>query len=102
MDYVHKTATEIRTKIINKENIEGQYTDFEEKYPKLYLMLQKKDIDEEMFNKLFELLCINTSESNASKFSEFGAEKYLYPKFGRPSKNDKDIASKKIEKMLKK
>lgn len=100
-DETLKIAKEIRDDILNKTFEETKYASFKEKYPKFFSMLQKPNMDESMFNKMVELLSISNrnEQESSSEFSQFGAEKYLYPKFGKPSNYELDIAKEKISKL---
>ena len=67
-------------------------------------MLTRDNMDNTMLEKLFQLLKEkeknNLSEFKAaSKFSQFGAEKYLYNQFERPTDNDIKKAEKKLNKL---
>jgi hypothetical protein len=101
MDSIYENACLIRNAVLNDEPL-TEYKDFSEKYPKLFAMLQNKSMDREMFEKLFQILLVNQTESGATQFSQFGAEKYLYPQFGKPSESDLKIANRKIQTILKK
>ena len=96
-----ETAKQIRYDFVNNKFNKHKYIDFNNKYPKFYMMLQKKDMDEEMFNKLLELLSTQSTDDQnaASEFSQYGAEKYLYPQFGKPSLSDLKTAQSKIDKL---
>ena len=96
-----ETAKEIRMNFINNSLNHDKYIDFNKMFPKFYIMLQKKDMDKEMFNKLLILLSTQSADDQnaASEFSQYGAEKYLYPKFGKPSQSDLKSAQSKIDKL---
>ena len=98
---VLETAKNIRTDVINNNIDSTKYKDFQEEYPKFYNMLQKKDMDKDMFEMLLNLLEKNSSndQNAAAQFSQYGAEKYLYPKFGKPSSSDLKNAQLKIDKL---
>ena len=101
MDSIFTLAKQLRDDVINGKQIGEDYDEFKSKYPKFYDMLTKKDMDEEMFKKLMNLLKNNVSSDQraAAEFSKFGAEKYLYPQFGKPSENDMETAQNKIDKL---
>ena len=94
-------AKEIRVNVINNSFDKSKYINFKSKYPKFYEMLQKKDMDEEMFDKLLYLLSTKTANNQAaaSEFSQYGAEKYLYPQFGKPTSSELESAQSKIDKL---
>ena len=96
-----ETAKEIRFHSKNDTLNDSQYEEFKNKYPKFYIMLQHKHMDEEMYNKLLSTLSKNSANDQkaASEFSQYGAEKYLYPKFGRPTQSDLKTAQSKIDKL---
>ena len=96
-----ETAKIIRKKVMNNSLDHEEYDDFNNRFPKFYEMLQKKDMDEGMFNMLLKLLSSKSADDQnaACEFSKFGAEKYLYPQFGKPSKSDLEIAKSKIDKL---
>ena len=98
---VLQLAKEIRVNVINNKLDETKYTDFKNKFPKFYEMLKKKNMDEEMFNKLIHLLSTKTEDNQAaaSSFSQYGAEKYLYPQFGKPTDSDLKFAQNKINQL---
>jgi len=102
MDKIYNIACKIKQSIINKENLEtnNEYLQFQTKYPKLYMMLQDPNMDNEMFEKLFNVIMVDSTENGASTFSEFGAEKYLYPSLGKPTVQDREIAKQKINKHI--
>lgn len=54
-----------------------------------------------MFNMLLKLLSTKSADDQnaACEFSKFGAERYLYPQFGKPSESDLEIAKSKIDKL---
>ena len=98
---VLETAKEIRKNVLNNSLEKKQYEDFEKRFPKFYEMLLKQDMDEEMFNMLLKLLSKKSADDQnaASEFSQFGAEKYVYPQFGKPSTSDLQLAKSKIDKL---
>ena len=98
---VLETAKQIRKNILNNSFNPNEFKEFQIGHPKFYEMLQKKDMNEEMFQKLIEILSFQSVDNQdaASQFSQFGAEKFLYPKFGKPSEADIQNAKSKIEKM---
>lgn len=98
---VLETAKEIRFNVLNNSLKPNEFKEFKIRYPKFYDMLQKKDMNDEMFEKLIEILSHQTADNQdaASEFSQFGAEKFLYPKFGTPSQNDLQNAKSKIDKL---
>ena len=100
MNDICKTAIEIKNKVENDKNVDD-YVDFKKLYPKFYAMLLNKDMDEMVFNKLIEIMSsTNTlNETHAADFSTFGAEKYLYPKFGKPTEKQIENAKNKINKL---
>jgi len=102
MEDIYKTACKIRSAVENNKPINTEeFKQFESSYPKLFSMLKNPNMDRQMFDKLFQTLKTNPSESGASTFSEFGAEKYLYPQFGKPSKQDLSFAKQKVREKLK-
>lgn len=101
MDTVYKTACKFREALQNNENINTpEFQNLKDTYPKLYSMLQNPKMDIQMFEKLFQIIQSDSSENGASKFSTFGAEKYLYPQFGRPSASDMENAKQKLAKRI--
>jgi hypothetical protein len=101
MENAYTIACSIRESYIKNESLDmPAYRKFQERYPKLYAMLQNPNMDAEMFEKLFMIFGQDSSQSGASRFSEFGAEKYLYPQFGRPTGDQLKEAQKKIEKRI--
>ena len=98
-----ETAKEIRQNVLNGTLNSDNYVDFKKQYPKFYEMLRRKDMDNEMFKKMIEILStqVVTDQKAAIKFSEFGAEKYLYPQFGKPSQSDREKANKTVNKHIK-
>ena len=103
MDKTLNIAKNIRQNVLHKKELDTlEFQEFKSKYPKFYEMLLKPDMDNEMFNKLIHLLSANlssTDQSAAIAFSTFGAEKYLYPQFGRPNEDEIKTATNKIKKM---
>ena len=94
---IYKTACNIKNCVENNESLDNDvFNEFSNKYPKLYAMLQNKNMDNEMFEKLFDVMKKDSSENGALKFSEFGAEKYLYPQFGRPTEESMNNAKAKL------
>jgi len=98
---VIETAKQIRLNVLNSCLNPNEFNEFKDEYPKFYEMLKTKNMNEDMFNKLIEIISNNsTSNQNAaSEFSKFGAEKYVYPTFGKPSEKDINNAKKKINKL---
>ena len=96
-----ETAKKIRSSVINNSFNPEEYNDFKNSFPKFYEMLQKKNMDEDMFNMLLKLLSTKSADDQnaACEFSKFGAERYLYPQFGKPSESDLEIAKSKIDKL---
>ena len=95
-------SLEIRKKVKDREHIDDNiYLEFEKNYPKFYTMLKNTNMNEDMFNKLIQMMTgTNTlNEKDAAEFSTFGAEKYLYPQFGKPTEEDIHKATKKISKL---
>jgi hypothetical protein len=90
MNSILDTAKSIRLNVLNNTFSKDEFQDFIEKYPKFYEMLIRKDMDNDMFKKMCELLSKNdlNDQSTASEFSQYGAEKYLYPTYGTPSKKE--------------
>ena len=102
MNDVIETALEIRNKVkTNCDLNDSDYSSFKESYPKFYTMLQNKNMNEDMFNKLIEMMYASKTlnETDAAEFSTFGAEKYLYPQFGKPTEQDMNNAKNKINKL---
>ena len=95
-----ETAKEIRVNVINHTLDHSKYIEFNNSFPKFYIILQRKDMDESMFNKLLTLISTHSVEDQnaASEFSQFGAEKYLYPQFGKPSTSNLNAAKRSIKK----
>ena len=50
--------------------------------------------------KCLKIIQTDSSENGASKFSSFGAEKYLYPQFGKPTDSDLENAKQKLSKHI--
>ena len=96
-----ETAKRLRMNVIDNTFDPNQYIEFKTAFPKFYEMLQKKDMDEEMFHKLLIILSTKSADDQnaASEFSQYGAEKYLYPQFGKPSNSDLNNAQSKIDKL---
>lgn len=95
------TAKQIRNDILNDTFDPIVYLEFKKQYPKFYDMLTNKNMDEEMLEKLISGLSTNSinDKNAASEFSSFGAEKYVYPKFGKPSSKDLEKAKTTIDKL---
>ena len=100
MNDISKTALEIRNKVKDDKNVDS-YEDFKKLYPKFFSMLLNKNMDETIFNKLVEIMSSTNqlNEKHAAEFSTFGAERYLYPKFGKPTDKEIEIAKTKINKL---
>ena len=98
---VLEIAKDIRLNVINNSLDNTKYKDFKNKFPKFYEMLKKKDMDEDMFKMLLKLLSTTSADDQiaASEFSQYGAEKYLYPQFGKPTDSDLKTAQSKIHKL---
>lgn len=101
---IEDTARRLRKDYLNNDLNTDDYVEFRNKYPKFYDMLTRDNMNNAMLEKLFELLREkekqNLSEFKAaSEFSQFGAEKYLYNQFQKPSQNDIKKAEKKLSKL---
>ena len=101
-------ARDIRSKFLKNDSLNtNEFNEFKEKYPKFFKMLTTSDMDESMFEKLFEMFN-KVSNSNtdsfsaAGEFSQYGATKYMYDTFGKPSQDDIDKASIKLKKQFNK
>ena len=102
-DKIIKTVKEIRGNFNNLtvQDIENNYKDFKEKFPKLYEFTLDKNFDIQI---LFQMLNHrdNSEKNNTSDFirdvsiSDSLAKKYLYPTFGEPTVEQKKIAAKKL------
>lgn len=103
---IRETAIKIRNSYMNKESLDNdEYNKFKDRYPTFFNMLITPDMDIDMFNKLFETIeKLNNNEVDsfnaAGEFSQFGATKYLYNKFGTPSQSQLKNASNKLQKQF--
>ena len=97
------TAKEIRSDILKNKTVPNndKQINFKSKYTTFYQMLIKPDMDNEMFEKFCVLMqsvksgnC--SSFDGAAKFSEFGAQKYIYKNMPEPSESEKQTAYKKL------
>ena len=102
MDIIN-TAKEIRSDFIKNKTVpnNNNQINFKSNYTSFYNMLTKPDMDEEMFTKFCVLMqSVNTGQCSAfdgaAKFSDFGAQKYIYKNMSEPSENDKQIAYNKL------
>ena len=100
MNSIIEKAILIRNNVKTNSFNPSEFTSFKEDFPKFYSMLLNPNMDEEMFGKLVHMLESKsiTTQDDAIEFSQFGAEKYVYPQFGKPSENDVKIAKEKISK----
>ena len=98
---VINAAKDIRKKVLENTLNKNDFPKFQARYPKFYCMLQNKYMNEEMFEKLITILSVKSADDQnaASEFSQYGAERYLYPQFGKPSKSDIDNAKLKVDKL---
>ena len=99
METTLNIAKKLRKSYLEKETLDTEeYNEFKKKYPKFYEMMITKDMDKEMFNKMMSLLSTNVASDPkvAFEFSQFGAEKYVYPQFGKPTEEDLNTAKDKI------
>ena len=100
MNSTLETAQNIRRNVLNGNFVPSEFKEFQDKYPKFYEMLQRRDMNVDMFHKIIQILSVNLVDEldAASQFSQYGAEKYVYPKFGKPSETNIEKAKKKLEK----
>lgn len=102
LDNVHKQMLQILEdkKTLNGMQLEYKWTDFMNQYPLIFISLQKEDPDLNMLNKMFDKLkqVRSGSKDHDTAEKEFGdmmADKYIYTKFTKPSKEELDSAYQK-------
>ena len=103
---IRTIASNIRNAYLNQQSLNTEEFDtFKEKYPTFFKMLLSQDMDVDMYTKLLDMLDkMNNNETDsfsaAGEFSQFGATKYMYNTFGKPSENDIKKASDKLKKQF--
>ena len=102
LDNVHKQMLQILEdkKTLTGMQLEYKWSSFMKEYPLIFISLQKEDPDLTMLGKMFDKLkqvrSGNKDHDTAEKeFGDMMADKYIYTKFAKPSKEEMDIAYQK-------
>ena len=102
LDNVHKQMLQILEdkKTLNGMQLERKWSSFMKEYPLIFISLQKENPDltmlSTMFDKLKQVRSGNKDHDTAEKeFGDIMANKYVYTKFEKPSKEELDIAYQK-------
>lgn len=99
LDNVHKQMLEILEdkKTLTGMKLEQKWSNFMREYPLIFISLQKENPDlnmlSTMFDKLKQVKSGDKDHDTAEKeFGDMMADKYIYTKFAKPSKEELDIA----------
>ena len=107
MNNLRIIADNIRRSFLNGLPLDtDEFKHFQLMYPKFFNMLTSSNMDKSMYHHLFITLDqLNSGQLNnmaaASTFSSHGADKYVYPTFGKPSSSQLDQATNSIKKHYK-
>jgi hypothetical protein len=102
LDNVHKQMLQILEdkKTLTNMQLEYKWANFMKEYPLIFLSLQKENPDLNMLSKMFDKLKQVRSgdkdhDTAEKEFGDIMANKYIYTKFAKPSKEELDIAYQK-------
>lgn len=113
IEYIIETSRKIKDdkKTLGDNELEDKYSDFSEKYPKIWLAIKDNVFDENMLKSMVKVYNKTYSKTTGNDLmrktksdisvGELLAEKYLYKNGTRPDSQSKQEAYKKIMKKVK-
>jgi len=108
-DYIIDMNVKIKKDLLfmNRQSVSAKYSEFEEKYPKIFLSILDGIFDEEQFKKMIEVRKMSFEKHSDKEYSEqrmksdievgeLLARSFLYPVLGEPTKEQKQKAYRKV------